>query len=679
MKVLASSLILASLRALAHGTTPVSKVLDLLTGLEQKVTAEGAAAKAAYAEYEEWCEDRSKNLAFDIKTGKSDVEELKALIGQESSTVASLTEKIGELSESVATDEDDLKAATEIREKEAADFASEQAELTEVIGTLERAISILEREMQKGGASMAQLSSAAGVLSAFQALVSASALSSADAAKLRAFVQSAHASEDGSEELGAPAAAVYEGHSDGIIDTLEDLLDKAQGQIAAARKKETSSMHNFQLLKQSLEDQIKFAKKESASAKNDLAASSEKKAIAEGDLDVMSKTLAEDTKTLEDLHLDCMTKAQDYEAATASRTNELNALAEAKKVIAEATGGAEFITYGVSQVSFLQLADRADLTKFQAVRIVRDLARNDRSIALAQLASRMESALRSSDAEVADPFAKVKGLIGDMIDRLESEAGADASHKAYCDKETSQSQEKKAELTSDADELSAKIDQMTARSTHLKQQVAALKKAVAELTKSQAEMDKIRQDEQTAYAKNKADMEQGIDAVKIALKVIRDYYAQDEKAHDAAEGDAHGIVGRLEVVESDFSKSLAEMVATEESAAVAYDKETKENAIEKEIKAKDVEYKTKELIGLEKAVSEASSDHSGVQIELNAVDEYLAKLEDMCIVKPDTYEERVKRRSAEIAGLKQALEILEAEPALLQQAHRTLRGVSRHF
>merc|ERR1719420_2918394 len=85
----------------------------------------------------------------------------------------------------------------------------------------------------------------------------------------------------------------------------------------------------------------------------------------------------------------------------------------------------------------------ADLAKFEAVRFVRDLARKSKSPMLAQLASRMQSAMRLGAAAGEDPFAKVKGLISDMIATLESDAEADASHKAYCDKETSETTAKK--------------------------------------------------------------------------------------------------------------------------------------------------------------------------------------------------------------------------------------------
>merc|ERR1719316_1996090 len=177
---------------------------------------------------------------------------------------------------------------------------------------------------------------------------------------------------------------------------------------------------------------------------------------------------------------------------------------------------------------------------------------------------------------------------------------------------------------------------MTAKSAKLKEQVATLQKELAELAKSQAEMDKLRAEEKEAFETNSAEMKKGVEGVKLALKVLRDYYAKDAKedeSYKAAEGAGSGIIGLLEVVESDFSKGLAEMIAAEETAASDYDRMTKENEIEKATKEQDVKYKTQEFKGLDKAIAEASSDRSTVQEELDAVMEYYKGIKERCIAK----------------------------------------------
>merc|ERR1740116_829019 len=257
----------------------------------------------------------------------------------------------------------------------------------------------------------------------------------ADAKGISALVQTQQNSDD--SDTGAPDPAVYKAQSGGIVDTLGDLLEKAESQLAELRNKETAALHQFESLKQSLEDKIKYETKELDEAKTGIAASNEKKATAEGDLAVTTKNLNEDVQALSDLHHECLTKAQDYEAETKSRGEELAAIATAKKVIQETTSGAADLSYGLNQVSFLQ---RSQSPGFQAVRFLRELAQQKHFPALAQLSLRMDATIRASEG---DPFAKVKGLIQDMIETLEKEAEADATEKAFCDKELAESNAKK--------------------------------------------------------------------------------------------------------------------------------------------------------------------------------------------------------------------------------------------
>merc|ERR1719265_2524023 len=138
------------------------------------------------------------------------------------------------------------------------------------------------------------------------------------------------------------------------------------------------------------------------------------------------------------------------------------------------------------------------------------------------------------------------------------------------------------------------------------------------------------------------------------------------------------IIEVLEVVEADFAKSLT-VAETEEAEQVAvYEKTTQENKVTKGIKDQDVKYKTAEYIGLDKTVAELTTDRSSVSEELSAVLEFEEKLTERCVAKPETYESRSARRQAEIAGLKEALKILENETAFMQ--HRKHGSAHRgHF
>mmetsp|Transcript_76968 Transcript_76968/g.133175 ORF Transcript_76968/g.133175 Transcript_76968/m.133175 type:complete len:694 (+) Transcript_76968:71-2152(+) len=670
-----------------HGTSatsaPLGKVISMLGDLEAKITAEGVASKKLFEEKTEWCKDTVAQTKFEIKTGKAEIADLGAIIVKDSADIETFTSEIERLSGEIAADEADLKAATTIRDSETADFAAEEKELTETIGTLERAITIISREMS-GGASMLQMKNTKNLAQALAAMVEASAFSSADAARLTAFVQSSDRSEDGDSDasLGAPAASVYESHSGTIVDTLQDLLEKAQSQLSSIQKSETTSQYNYEKLKQSLSDEIKYATEDLDAAKKGLAASSEQKAVAEGDLAMTSKGLDEDTAYLAEIKEDCMTASETYEAEVKSRAEELDAVAKAKQVIEETMPALSQVS--LLQVSRSQVTSRKSLINFEVVRFVRDLGRKQHSVSLQQLSAKLASVIRLGDSTGADPFAKVKGLISDLIAKLQEEAGAEASEKAFCDEEQAKTDTKKGELDSDIASVTSKIDTASAKSAKLKEQVKALQADLAEMESSQAAATKLRQETSAAYVTAKADLELGLTGVRKAISVLTEYYSsaaflQQPAApvtYSKSGGAGKSIIDILEQVESDFAKNLATEEAEEADAAAAYEKGTQEYEITKATKTQDVKYLTQEYVGVDKTIAELSSDKEGLSTELSAVQEYDAKLKERCVAKPETYESRKARRDAEIAGLKQALEILETETAFMQRGRR---GHKTHF
>merc|ERR1719162_2968305 len=643
---------------------------------------------------------QQKNGEFAIETATNEKAKLEATIGELSSNIAVSSAKIEELAGSLASGQSELKDATAIREKEAEDFASAEGALVDSIDTLGRAIGILSKEMAKNPASFAQLDTknAQGIAKALSVVLDAAAFSTQDQTKLMALVQSKQSDESDDLELSAPAAATYKTQSGGILDVLEDMKEKAEGQLSDLRKAEVNTRQNFDMLKQSLEDQMAADNKDMDDEKASRASAGESKASAEGDLDMTTKDLAASTQQLATARGSCLQVAADHEATVAARKGELAVIAQAKKILEETSSGAVSQTYSLLQVAALsgmQIRTRSDLAGSEVVTAVKQLAKQQHSAALAQLASRIATVLRFGSSGGGDPFAKVKGLIQAMIVKLENEASDEATEKAYCDEQIAKTEAKKSELEEDVAKMTSRIDRAAAKSAQLKEEIQTLDAELAALAKEQAEMDRIRQESHAAYGTAKTDLELGLSGVRHALDVLRDYYAagsasmlQDDskfsafmqqpaapETHSESQGAGESIINILQVCESDFATNLAKEESEEADAQSEYEKISQENAVTKTTKEQDVKYKTQESKSQDKTAAEYSADRETTNAELSAVLEYHGKIKDRCIAKPETYGARKARREAEIAGLKEAARILEDETALVQRKrHGSFRG-----
>merc|ERR1719298_275985 len=385
------------------------------------------------------------------------------------------------------------------------------------------------------------------------------------------------------------------------------------------------------MLKQKLEDAIAFGEKTLAETKKAKAAAEEAKATAEGELETASKNLADDEAHLKDLQQECMTASEEDTESKKSRAEELEALATAKKILEEKTGAAADRAYSFLQIGTVSKAGtKTKEVKQHVVDLLQSLAQKNNDKQLSFLAQRIQSAAMLGE----DPFAKIKGLISEMIEKLEAEAAKEAAHKAFCDKEMSETKAKKEDKETELDDLTTKIDKATSKIAKLKEEVATLEKELGEIAAAQKKATELRMEQAAAWKAAKADYEEG-----------------------------------LEGVESDFSKLLAEGNAAEAMAVEEYEKLTNDNAIATTEKETAVKYKVKDSKETEAMLAGLKEDKETASKEYDAIMEYWEKLQPMCIAKPEPYAERKRRREAEIAGLKQALTILEEEagsPAFLQ-------------
>merc|ERR1719498_2335442 len=274
----------------------------------------------------------------------------------------------------------------------------------------------------------------------------------------------------------------------------------------------------------------------------------------------------------------------------------------------------------------------------------------------------------------ADPFTKVKGMIQEMIEKLVHEAQEEADHKAFCDKEMSETNAKLEDKQEEVDDLTTKIDKSAAKVAKLKEEIATLEKELMKIAEEQKVATEMRESEKAAWEAAKADFESGLEGVQMALQVLRDYYAEKDSSFlqvSKETGAASGIIGMLEVAESDFAKMLAEGQAAEDQAQKEYDTVTQDNKVASAEKRTEAKYAAKDKKETQALLEDTKSDLGTSQEELDAVLEYWEKLQPQCVAKPEPYEERKARREREIAGLKEALTILEAETAPAFLAVRT--------
>merc|ERR1719428_1907876 len=234
--------------------------------------------------------------------------------------------------------------------------------------------------------------------------------------------------------------------------------------------------------------------------------------------------LKETSSDLDATQAECLKTAADHDASTAARTEELKVVAEAKKIIVETSKGAVDETYSFVQLAKSQLRTKMDLKGAEVTRFVKALAKKQHSEPLAQLASRIGALMQYGRRNGEDPFVKVKGLIKDMIEKLESEAEAAATEKAYCDEQIAKTEAKKSELEDDIAKLTSKIDSKSATSAKLKEEVKELQGELAALAKEQAEMNEIRAEQKATYESAKADLELGLKGIGKALSVLRKYF-----------------------------------------------------------------------------------------------------------------------------------------------------------
>jgi len=642
--------------AVGSSVTPVQKVIQMMNSMLEKGKQEKHGEQVQFAAYKQFCDDTTVEKKRDIEEANSQIEVLSANIEKYTATAGRLKKEIAGHEQDIAAWNGDVNAGDKVRKIEKTDFDTTHTDYSESVDALQRAIAVLKKQSYDRAQTMLlQLKSLK--------LIPADAKRAIDT-----FLQE----PDEGLAVSAPEANSYEFQSSGVIDMLEKLLDKFIAERTALLKEEANAKHNWQMMKQDLQASLAQGEQDKTEKSQGKAAALQARADAEGDLKDTTSTRDADKKYLTDLTSLCEQKGSDFESRQQLRAEEIVALEKAIEIISDSavSGNAQKHLPTLLQPNALaQLrSNSANANQARVVSYLQKQADALGSRVLSVLAVRVES----------DPFVKVKKMIKDLIVRLMEEANEEAEHKGWCDTELSTNEQTRKEKTSAVETLHAELDELAASIAKLGQDIADLTKAVAELDAAMAEQTKFRQEEKATNAETVKDSQEAQTAVAQALSVLKEFYAKSGEATallqqqpEAPEifdrpykgmlAEQGGVVGMLEVIESDFARLEADTRASEAVAQKQFDKFMEDSQLDKAKKSKDIEHKTAKKQDEEQAVTTKKADLEGTQKELDAALAYFDKLKPSCVDAGVSYEGRVNRRKEEIESLQEALRILNGE------------------
>jgi len=504
-----------------------------------------------------------------------------------------LTKEIAGLDEDVSIWNGDVKAATNVREIEKTDYDATFKDYSESVDALQRAIAVLKKQAydRQQKSSLAQVS----------ALKSLNLIPDSAKKTLDLFLQQG---EDDVDALAAPEANGYEFQSSGVVEMLEKLLDKFIDERTTLQKEEMNSKHAYDMLMQDLKAQTAQATQDRGSKAEHKAAKLQAKADASGDLKDTSTTKAADQKYLSDLSATCEQKAGDFESRQQLRADEIVAIEKAIEIISSGAvaGNADKHLPAMvqkKQSAFPQLrSNSATQSQERVAQYLRDQATKLNSRVLASVAAHASE----------DPFQKVKKMIKDLITRLMEEANEEAEHKGWCDTELSTNEQTRKEKTEAVETLHAEIDQLQASIAKLTEDISELTKGIAELDAAMSTATKLRTEEKAKNTETISDAGEAQTAVAQALTVLKEFYAKAaeatafvqqsaepeifDKAYTGMGGESGGVVGMLEVIESDFARLESDTKASEATSQKEYDEFMTDSKVDKAEKTTDSEHKT---------------------------------------------------------------------------------------
>jgi hypothetical protein len=682
----------------------VNKVVSMLEDLQLQVLAEGEAEAATYNKFACFCKTTQKDKSSAISTGKDDKASITADITKLSKERDALDKKITKLEGEIEKAEKAMKKATDKSDAANKEYTTNEADLSAALASLNEAIKVLKAGKSP---SLVQLQSISETVQQAALMADALGLGGAKVQKAAAFFL---------QQADVPVEMEdYKFHSSGIIDTLEKLLGDFRKEKASVDADEVKRVQAHDMFIQDRTDFVKAQTLAMEEAKKTRDEKIEDIGTASQELTTVSAQLLDDMQYLDELNTVCSEKAKTWDQRTKLRSNELTAITQATGIVKATvmdktasatirfaqTGSVVRIAEAVasSDNAMETIEAEAEITEdsdqalgFLQKRSVQkhdpDAGRQMIVNLLKGQGSKLKSTLLSALATkiAADPFAKIKKLIQELIERLLTEAANEANQKGWCDKATADATQKRTYAAEQIEGLNAKMAKLAALSDKLGEEIATLTEEIGDLNKAQADAGKNRKDEKAENANTVTEAKAGLAAVKMAIDILDKFYKTSAKAkvdlslaqgqgplddapdagfkngeaYQGAGAESGGIIGMMEVIQSDFERTISETKAAEAAAEkehLEFMTESSKSLAEKNMASKE---KTSLKDETDNNFNDAESDMGAQSKILVTSIKELIELKAACVDTGMSYADRVAMREQEIASLKKALCIFGA-------------------
>jgi chromosome segregation ATPase len=550
--------------------SPIQKVVKLITEMKAQTVKEGEEDQTAYDKYKCWCLTTESEKTDAVKAAEAKIEELTSFIAEAAAKEGELKTEIAGLEEDIAADKEALATATEMREKENAEFKAEEADMKETLSLLSEAITVLSKVqlLQKPGEKEAAMKTALlqvngiirraspqfqmvmqkdlyDMLGEFHGVeqkdmklnskdvVSGSFLAAVFAPKRDSSAALEQASRSlpwikTEEQLGkeadpnsldgnAAGVKSYNSRSGSILGILKTQGDKFAKLLAASQKAELQALVDFQKLQAAKTGEIASATQSKDDKSAELADLLDKVAKAKEDLEATQAALSADQKFLVEMTKNCATEDEEYAKRVKVRSEEVKALSETLNILT----GDQARTLFDKTISFLQISSISNIAAAQeqartkAMQRILEVSRKHKNWMLATLAVHVK----------LDAFTKVKEVMDKMLSELKSQQKAEYAKWDSCKADIDATEDKIWTGNNEKNDLAAKHEDEVNTLKVLAVGIEELKKEVAEMEVSLKDAGEQRKAENERFQTEISDQRATIAILHMAKDRLKEFYA----------------------------------------------------------------------------------------------------------------------------------------------------------